>query len=99
MYSNADPLFSSAQLYVCVPSISSAYYRPAYYRLIADLRKEELDLRDGEKTTNANFEDGSIDLSFSPDEERGVIKKIDYFVLPMVSNTKGPLCEPNAWTN
>lgn len=52
---------------------------------MADLRKEkEVDLRDGDETANANVEDGSVHLPFSLDEERGVIKKIDCFVLPMV---------------
>lgn len=52
---------------------------------MADLRKEkEVDLRYGDETANVNIQDGSVHLPFSLDEERGVIKKIDCFVLPMV---------------
>lgn len=48
---------------------------------MADLRKEkETDLRD----ENGNIGNGSIQIPFSPEEERGVLKKIDCFILPMV---------------
>lgn len=52
---------------------------------MVDLQNEkEVDLRDGDEIANVNIQDGSVHLPFSLDEERGVIKKIDCFVLPMV---------------
>lgn len=59
---------------------------------MAGLQKEkEVCLRHGNETANANIEGGSVHLPFSLDEERGVVKKIDWFVLPMVSDI-GPFC-------
>ncbi|EYE99853.1 pantothenate transporter [Aspergillus ruber CBS 135680] len=52
---------------------------------MAGLQKEkEVCLRHGNETANANIEGGSVHLPFSLDEERGVVKKIDWFVLPMM---------------